>query len=95
MNSITKMAIHEAQLKELTNLIVRASEGSILKHEQEYLMDSFNGFIKINMDMMKDLHNGHVENYETLNNSFNILKQSFNMLAKITSDITGKEIPKV
>ena len=73
MNSITKMAIYEAQFKEITNLVERASEGSILSHEQEYLIESFNGFVKVNKDMMKDLHNEHME---TIKRSMRIMKRS-------------------
>ncbi len=102
MNLETKMAIYEAQLNELTFLVEKASEGSLLLHEGEHLKILFYDYLNINSDIMNDLHKGHKENYEGMKVSYNDMKQtfdslkeSFNIVAEIASDATGQEIPKV
>lgn len=95
MTNETKMAIYEATGSELEKLIHRVYEGSLLDYEKEHLLNLFNDFVNINTAITKDLHKGYVENLETINELNAKLKQSFNMLATITSDLTGKEIPRV
>jgi hypothetical protein len=87
MNEETKFAIYSATSNQLTKLIQRVCEGSILDYEKEHLWNLYNDFMLINTEVVKDIHTGHKE-------SINSLKETHNMLAEIVTTTTGRKVKK-